>query len=101
MLGLCEEHSYYRGAECPECGKKGKFLMNEHETDTIGRLLAGILRHFPDKFELYMDAEGWVNIYDMVGAVKRTRGRMRWLKPHHFLGMVETDEKGRFRWKGT
>ena len=50
MLGECAEHGYFRGDGCPICGRKGKFLMSDRELDSLGRIIAGVLRHFPDKW---------------------------------------------------
>ena len=97
MLGKCEEHGFYRGEKCTVCNKAGKFLMNEQEMNTLGRLMAGILRHFPNKFELYIDPQGWVNLDDMVDAVKENRRRFHWLRKHPFTALKETDDKGRFQ----
>ena len=98
MLRMCREHGFFRGEECPICGDEGKFLMSSYELESLGRIMAGILRHFPDRFNLEMDEEGFVDIYRMVSAIKRKRGdRMRWLRPTHIIGLVETDPKGRYQ----
>ncbi len=98
MLRMCREHGFFRGEECPICGDEGKFLMSSYELESLGRIMAGILRHFPDRFNLDMDEEGFIDIYKMVSAVKRKRGdRMRWLRPTHIIGLVETDPKGRYQ----
>ena len=62
MLRQCPEHGYFRGEKCPVCTQKGKFLMNDNELNSLGRILAGILRHFPEKFNLDIDKNGWVVI---------------------------------------
>jgi putative RNA 2'-phosphotransferase len=98
MLRMCRDHGYFRGEECPICGDEGKFLMSSYELESLGRIMAGILRHFPEKFGLHMDEEGFVDIYKLVSAIKRKRGdRMRWLRPTHIIGLVETDPKGRYQ----
>ena len=98
MLRMCRDHGYFRGEECPICGDEGKFLLSDYELESLGRIMAGILRHFPERFHLEMDEEGFVDIYRMVSAVKRKRGdRMRWLRPTHIIGLVETDMKGRYQ----
>ncbi len=98
MLRMCRDHGYFRMEECPICGDEGKFLMSSYELESLGRIMAGILRHFPDKFGLQMDEEGFVDIYKMVSAIKRKRGdRMRWLRPTHIIGLIETDPKGRYQ----
>ncbi|MGA1848096.1 MAG: RNA 2'-phosphotransferase [Thermoplasmatota archaeon] len=95
---MCNEHGYFRSEECPICGDEGKFLMSSYELESLGRIMAGILRHFPEKFGLQMDEEGFVDIYRMVSSIKRKRGdRMRWLRPTHIIGLVETDPKGRYQ----
>lgn len=98
MLRMCKEHGFFRGNECPICGEEGKFLMSSYELESLGRIMAGILRHFPERFNLEMDEEGFVDIYKLVSAIKRKRGdRMRWLRPTHIIGLVETDPKGRYQ----
>jgi len=98
MLRICHDHGFFRGEECPVCGDEGKFLMSSPELESLGRIMAGILRHFPDRFGLEMDEEGFVDIYKMVSAIKRKRGdKMRWLRPTHVIGLVETDPKGRYQ----
>lgn len=97
-MRMCNEHGYFRSEECPICGDEGKFLMSSYELESLGRIMAGILRHFPEKFGLQMDEEGFVDIYRMVSSIKRKRGdRMRWLRPTHIIGLVETDPKGRYQ----
>jgi putative RNA 2'-phosphotransferase len=98
MLRMCRDHGYFRGEDCTICGDEGKFLMSSYELESLGRIMAGILRHFPEKFGLHMDEEGFVDIYKLVTSIKRKRGdRMRWLRPTHVIGLVETDPKGRYQ----
>ncbi|MDG6225641.1 MAG: RNA 2'-phosphotransferase [Candidatus Thermoplasmatota archaeon] len=98
MLRICEEHGYFRGEECPVCGEEGKFMMSTYELEGLGRVMAGVLRHFPERFGLDMDEEGFVDIYKLVNAIKRKRGdRVRWLRPSHIIGLAETDPKGRYQ----
>ena len=52
MLSECDEHGYYRQENCPICEKKGRFLMNDGELNSLSRILAGALRHFPKKWGL-------------------------------------------------
>lgn len=98
MLRMCREHGFFRGEECVICGEDGKFLMSSYELESLGRIMAGILRHFPERFNLDMDEEGFVDVYKLVSAIKRKRGdRMRWLRPTHIIGLAETDPKGRYQ----
>ena len=99
MLRECFDHNYFRGETCPFCGKEGKFLMNERELSWFGRTLTGILRHFPEKFGLFMDENGWVDVNEIIENVKKRNPRSRWLRPEHVIAIVKTDEKGRYQIK--
>lgn len=100
MLSKCEEHSYYRGESCPVCNKKGKFLMNEQELNSLSRIIAGSLRHFPDKLGLMMDGKGWVDISSLIDAIGTSRSGFNWLRPHHIEALVITDPRGRYQIDG-
>lgn len=96
MLRECPEHGDYRGGECPDCGAEGDYLMNDEELNHLGRIMAGILRHFPDRFGLEMDETGWIDLEEMVEAIQRKRDRFHWLSPRHVNAVVQTDPKGRY-----
>jgi len=97
MLKECQTHGYFRAEKCPVCNDEARFLMSDEEIDKLGRIMAGILRHFPERFDLDMDDHGWVNVYDMVNAIKRKRNQFHWLRPHHLVAIVDTDPKGRYQ----
>jgi putative RNA 2'-phosphotransferase len=97
MLRECGEHGYFRGEICPVCGEPGKFLMNEQELDQLGRTLAGVLRHFPERFGLDMDEQGFVSIREFINALRNSNRRYHWLRPHHIIAIIETDPKGRYQ----
>ena len=99
MLRECREHGYFRGEECPICGEEGKFLTNERELDNLGRLMAGVLRHFPERFGLRMDDHGWVDIREFLTAAQARRRDLHWLRSHHLQALIETDPKGRYQYK--
>ena len=100
MLCECEDHGYYRGETCSECGKKGKFLMNDRELNALSRILAGALRHFPDKLGLMMDGHGWVDIGELIESIGTGRSGFNWLRIHHVEGLVATDPRGRYQIDG-
>ena len=100
MLSECEEHGYYRGETCPICGKKGKFLMNESELSFLSRIIAGALRHFPEKLGLMMDGKGWVDISSLIEAIGTGRSGFNWLRVHHIEALVATDPRGRYQIDG-
>ena len=99
-MNQCEEHGYYRGELCPICNKKGRFLMNERELNALSRIIAGALRHFPDKLGLLMDGHGYVDINSLIDSIGTSRSGFNWLKPHHIRALVETDPRGRYQIDG-
>jgi len=100
MLSECEDHGYYRGESCPVCSNKGKFLMNERELNSLSRILAGALRHFPEKLGLMMDGKGWVDIEELIHSIGTGRSGFNWLKAKHIEALVETDPRGRYQIDG-
>ena len=100
MLGKCDEHGYFRGEVCPVCNTKGKFLMSDRELDSLGRIMAGVLRHFPEKLGVSMDGHGWVDISEFVEAVGGSRSGFQWLRDHHIEAIALTDPKGRYQVDG-
>ena len=100
MLGECVEHGYFRGDVCPVCGQKGKFLMSDRELDSLGRIIAGVLRHFPEKLGVSIDGHGWVDISEFVHAIGSSRSGFHWLRTHHIEAIALTDPKGRYQIDG-
>jgi putative RNA 2'-phosphotransferase len=101
MLAQCRTHGYYRGERCPLCDEAGRFVMKDHEVDRIGRMMALILRHQPERFGLSMDGRGWVDLDGFVQAILDARQNYaRWLRKQHIVALVETDEKGRYQIDG-
>lgn len=96
MLKECAQHGYFRADNCPVCGQPGRLLMNDRELDHLGRIMTGILRHFPDRYQLAIDAHGWVSLPDMVRAVSRKHPAYHWLRAQHLVAIAETDAKGRY-----
>lgn len=74
--------------------------MSDPELERIGRVMAGVLRHFPDRFGLQMDGHGWVDLRMFVESLKTARPQYRWLRTHHIVAIVETDPKGRYQADG-
>lgn len=99
MLKECRTHGYFRDEECPICGEQGRFLMNEEELDMLGRTMAGVLRHFPERYGLRMNKLGWVDLEEFITQVRDKQRRFRWLKPHHVLAIIDTDPKGRYQFR--
>lgn len=100
MLSECNEHGYYRQENCPICEQKGRFLMNDRELNSLSRILAGSLRHFPEKMGLMMDGKGWVDIEELIHSIGTSRSGFKWLRKKHIQGLVETDPRGRYQIDG-
>ncbi len=96
MLKECAQHGYFRADACPVCGQAGKFLMNDRELDHLGRILTGILRHFPDRYGLTIDPRGWVSLPQIVRAIGQRHPAYHWLRTAHLVAIAETDPKGRY-----
>src|SRR5438105_1818667 len=90
-------HGYFREEFGPHCGEEGKFLLNDEEVEILGRTMAGVLRHFPERYGLEMDTHGWVDLRDFLTAVQIRNRRFRFLRQHHVVGLIETDPKGRYQ----
>jgi putative RNA 2'-phosphotransferase len=99
MLKECEQHGYFRGDACPVCGQSGRFLMDDRELDHLGRVVTGVLRHFPEKYGLQMDPHGWVALPQLVRNISGQHRGYRWLRVHHIVAIAETDAKGRYEVK--
>jgi putative RNA 2'-phosphotransferase len=99
MLSECRSHGFFREEVCPMCGDKSKFLLNDQEVDSLGRMMAGVLRHFPERYGLEPDKNGWIDLRDFLTAVSIRNRRLGFLKPHHIVGMIETDPKGRYQFR--
>ena len=99
MLKECEQHGYFRGDTCPVCGQSGRFLMDDRELDHLGRVVTGVLRHFPEKYGLQMDPHGWVALPQLVRNISNQHRGYRWLRVHHIVAIAETDAKGRYEVK--
>ena len=74
--------------------------MSTRERDSMARKLALVLRHAPEKFDLEMDINGWIDVREIVRKFKDGRRRQHWLRPHHLSAISETDPKGRYEVRG-
>lgn len=97
MIRECEEHGYYKNEKCPECGRRGKFIMSDEEIERLGKTTAGILRHFPTKYGLEIDDRGWVDMEHFVKVLRNRQKRFHWLRKYHIEALIETDPKGRYQ----
>ncbi len=94
-IRFCPEHGFYRGERC-KCGAKGELILEKDKVERLGRFISGVLRHFPDKFDLQMDENGWVNFESLVRVVRR---RYRWANKWVVKALIYSDEKKRYELK--
>lgn len=92
MIKCCPQHGPFRGERC-ECGESGRLLLDEAKTETLGRLVAGGLRHFPGDLGLAMDSRGWVSLTKLGEVVK---SRHRWAGKEVVIALVASDPKQRY-----
>jgi len=75
--------------------------MRAGERETLGRRLALILRHAPERYGLDMDINGWVETREIVDRLRNKEKRFsRWLRPHHIAALAECEVKGRYEVRG-
>ncbi len=96
-LKLCDVHGPFRGENCPLCGKEGKLILNDWEYEALSKIITGILRHFPEKFNVKLDEHGWASIPEITLGIRNKERKFRWLKDHHIEYFILTDPKGRFQ----
>jgi len=71
--------------------------MSDREANSLGRILALVLRHAPEKFNVDMDINGWVNARELSEAIGNQRRNYHWLRGWHFEAIANADEKGRYQ----
>jgi putative RNA 2'-phosphotransferase len=92
-IRFCPEHGYYRGEKCEKCNRKGEIILDKERVERLGRFVSGILRHFPNRFRLQMDENGWVDFDSLAKVVSR---KYRWANKWLIKAMVYSDKKGRY-----
>ncbi|MEC8742577.1 MAG: RNA 2'-phosphotransferase, partial [Candidatus Thermoplasmatota archaeon] len=97
MLRQCREHGHFSGTNCPVCNEEGKFIMSDREANSVGRILALVLRHAPEKFNVDMDINGWVETRELSKAIADSRRHLHWVRAWHFEAIANADEKGRWQ----
>ncbi|MCS7144647.1 MAG: RNA 2'-phosphotransferase [Archaeoglobaceae archaeon] len=91
-IRFCPSHGFYRGETC-SCGAKGEIVLSKEKVEKLGKFVSGVLRHFPQKFDLEIDENGWVNFEALVRIVSR---KYRWANRWVLKAMVYSDEKKRY-----
>ncbi len=96
MIKKCPTHGVFRGTEC-NCKEPGILILDDEQTERLGRFISGALRHFPDDLGLAMNQHGWVDLDVLCDAM---RTRYKWANKDKLFSMIESDEKGRYEIQG-
>jgi len=73
--------------------------LPDHLRVRLSKKMAGLLRHYPDRYGLRLDEEGWATLEDLVAALRRIPG-FEWVEAHHVLEVIRRDPKGRYELRG-
>jgi len=68
----------------------------------LSKLLSALLRHIPHEAGISLNRGGWVNIRELVSAIKqrwRNKELYSWLTEEHVIAVASLDPKGRFEIK--
>jgi putative RNA 2'-phosphotransferase len=96
MIKKCPIHGVFRGAACT-CGEAGSLILDDEQTERLGRFISGALRHFPDDLGLAMNQHGWVDLDVLCDAM---RTRYKWANKEKLISIIESDEKKRYEIQG-
>ena len=102
-------HSIYRCKVCGaylevpiHCGVPCDLLLDGRRRVMLSKLLSALLRHIPHEAGISLNRGGWVNIRELVSAIKqrwRNKELYSWLTEEHVIAVASLDPKGRFEIK--
>ncbi len=97
-LHLCRDGSIVEDPNA--CSRRGgvKAVLPGSSRLALSKRMAGLLRHYPHRYGLSLDKEGWARIRDLVEALHRMG--LRWVEEWHVRGVAEHDPKGRYQLVG-
>ncbi len=81
------------------CGKPAIPILDSRRRIMLSKLMSGLLRHFPWEADLVLDKEGWIDIDELVKAIReqwRRRDLYQWVTREHVIAVALLDPKGRF-----
>ena len=64
--------------------------MSDREAGSLGRMLALVLRHAPEKFNVDMDINGWVNTRELATSISNQRRHYHWPVSYTHLTLPTT-----------
>lgn len=88
-IGYCESCGFFEG-EC-KCGM-GRKLLDAKTRIKVSKFLSGLLRHYPEKFGIKLDKNGFTDIRRVLFVLKERYG----IDEITLKALVHLDKKGRF-----
>lgn len=88
---------FYEGDSCPDCNDKGEEILDHGRRRKVSKFISGVLRHFPEEYDLRLDNRGWIKTVDLIEVCKE---KYNWIDSEMILAVVATDPKGRFEVDG-
>ena len=86
------------------CSTPCKLLLDADTRLRLSKLLSALLRHIPETIGLKLDSEGFVEIPELVKAIKEKWPRRHlysWLTEEHVIAVAKLCPKQRFEIKGS
>jgi putative RNA 2'-phosphotransferase len=75
-------------------------LLDPQRRLRLSRLMSALLRHIPEKAGVKLDPSGWVEVEELVRAIRErwpAREAYRWVSVEHVVAIARLDPKGRFQ----
>lgn len=85
--------------EQSHCGVPAEPLLDGHSRERLSKLMSGLLRHFPEAGGLKLDSQGFVEVGELVEALRRLGHP--WVSEEHVRAIAALDPKGRFEVAGS
>ncbi|MET1128665.1 MAG: RNA 2'-phosphotransferase [Thermoproteota archaeon] len=82
------------------CGQPAAMLLDPQRRLRLSKLMSALLRHIPEKAGLKLDPSGWVEVEELVRAIRErwaAREAYRWVSVEHVVAIARLDPKGRFQ----
>ncbi|HDJ50799.1 MAG TPA: RNA 2'-phosphotransferase [Thermoprotei archaeon] len=82
--------------ESVHCGRPCVIVLGPKDRVRLSKLLSGILRHFPHRFGVKLDEEGWARIDAIVEGIRERRPDLRHITSDVLIAIAQYDPKERF-----
>lgn len=89
---------FYEGEKCPYCNKVQDKIVSSDIRKQLSKFLSGVLRHFPEDFDIDIDENGWADTKKVLSASKQ---KYDWVDLESVVAVVMTDDKGRYEIDGS